>query len=818
MRLRNSENMSLSLDIKPAQSPQYSAYCGQSANPDLRMFVQSRANNMAPLAPDTLPKSQLVQRSGPLYEVHSYWSKKPYLAIQRFILHYTRPKDVVLDPFCGCGSTIQAALSTGRHGIACDLSPSATHITANSLQRVDQNAFHNEVRKITTALQKQVAPLFSCRHNGSLAIISSIVRSEQAQCIKCLKYFVILEPHTTTARQKCPYCKEGFSTRSQSVKFGPSVIVAVELRDSWNAKRGKLIWLNEGDGTLDFLVNDHQAHLQAESIRQHLTQRVPQRLLDLGGRLQTTGSTTIGLLHEDRALCALVMIKECIASIDDPLLKGKILLAFTGILTNCSKLYRFREGGGGGPMGAYYVPPIRRELNPLLAWSDKLATIASSLDAVGSWQGHDAIVSTQSSDRMDIPSNSIDYVFTDPPYADTMPFGDLNFIWDSWLGAIGNREEEAIGTNWRDRMAAIFKEVYRVLKPGACCSVCYHDTSEGTWADLLDVMAEAGFRVVVGKDVLYIETTAKAYQQTVADKVVKRDHVVNFVKLVNDAVTFPGVSTATAVDSFASTVQSMIRDYLTESPGATKDRIYDYVIARLMREERLEPHDFEKLLGNVADEVQQPVKEDLFRNREPDLWGSHIQSRWYLKETADQVDHAEQAKEDAAAARLSKFIGEYLKKTPELEGVHYSDLFEQYLPVHDKPRRLLADWLVEYFIKTASGTWRLPDKEEVQQLAKLRETGTLRRIKRFANALIEGVPVRDKDRPGNDVDLLDWLRQCRRAGLYEQGKAIYEKGGLNSANLTDEQQIEAEDDYRICARRGSTEEAKPKRQRRKRAG
>jgi hypothetical protein len=37
---------------------------------------------------------------------------------------------------------------------------------------------------------------------------------------------------------------------------------------------------------------------------------------------------------------------------------------------------------------------------------------------------------------------------------------------------------------------------------------------------------------------------------------------------------------------------------------------------------------------------------------------------------------------------------------------------------------------------------------------------------------------------------------------------------LNLANLTDEQQIEAEDDYRICARRGSDEEAKPKKQRR----
>src|SRR4029078_6824860 len=126
----------------------------------------------------------------------------------------------------------------------------------------------------------------------------------------------------------------------------------------------------------------------------------------------------------------------------------------------------------------------------------------------------------------------------------------------------------------------------------------------------------------------------------------------------------------------------------------------------------------------------------------------------------------------------------------------YSDLFEQYLPIADKPRRLLADWLPEYFFKTSSGTWRpaADDKEREQKIA-LRQTGTLRRIKRFANALIDGVPVRDKDRPGSDVDLLDWLRQCRRADLYEQGRAIYEKGGLNLANLDDEQQIEAEDNY-----------------------
>ena len=62
---------------------------------------------------------------------------------------------------------------------------------------------------------------------------------------------------------------------------------------------------------------------------------------------------------------------------------------------------------------------------------------------------------------------------------------------------------------------------------------------------------------------------------------------------------------------------------------------------------------------------------------------------------------------------------------------------------------------------------------------------------------------------------VNWPRQCRPAGLYEQGKAIYEKGGLNLANLTDEQHIQAEDDYRICVRRGRDEETKPKKRQRK---
>ncbi|MGA7496787.1 MAG: hypothetical protein WBX00_08675 [Isosphaeraceae bacterium] len=396
-------------------------------------------------------------------------------------------------------------------------------------------------------------------------------------------------------------------------------------------------------------------------------------------------------------------------------------------------------------------------------------------------------------------------------------------MWESWLDFDTTWHDEEIIVNevrgkssadWAALMKKALAECFRVLKPGRWLSLCYHDTSEGTWALVQDIMAEVGFVLDKTDSALFIDTGQKSYNQLTADKSTKRDLVLNFRKpKAGEFVITRLIDGRT----FAELGTQVLRDFLTSHPGATKDRIYDELVSRMVQAGKMEAHDFNALLRSVAEEVQEPIRENLFDYKEPDLFGSHVHSRWYLKETADQVDQAEQAKEDEAAGRLSEFIGDYLKKKPELEGVHFSNLIEKvyFFPEECRTRRPFQDWLPEYFIKTPSGTWRLPAKEEAEQLATLRESGTLRRIKRFANALIDGVPVRDKDRPGSDVDLLDWLRQCRRAGLYEQGRAMYEKGGLNLAHLTDEQQIEAEDDYRICARRGGEQESKPKKRQRK---
>ena len=116
----------------------------------------------------------------------------------------------------------------------------------------------------------------------------------------------------------------------------------------------------------------------------------------------------------------------------------------------------------------------------------------------------------------------------------------------------------------------------------------------------------------------------------------------------------------------------------------------------------------------------------------------------------------------------------------------------------------MQEWLPEFFFKTEEGTWRPPaTAEERQQKAALRTGGTLRRIKRFAKALLDGVPPHERDRPPNPATAADWLRQCRRAGLYELGRAIYEKGGFDFEVLEEESYMTLEEDYQLCVRRSS---------------
>jgi len=829
------------------------SYAGDKPNPNLRKFVEENATPYAPKtdAYDVAAFNHPIEttKATAIYNMHVYWSKKPHTAIRQYIQHYTKPGDIVLDPFCGSGGTALAALLDKRRAVAIDRSPAATFIAKNHCSAVDPDELRSAFEEVKRTIREEIDWLYETRCNrcGGKATTGYTVYSQVFQCPRCLSKVPLYDCKTETVQTAdgksksvsvCSCCRaNGFIEviRPQDEKFGAVPVKVVyhceagcrptrDVRERNDPSDEKRSCFEEDDlGKIREIESKEIPHWYP----QHRMMNEESDTKPWGEEWrQGRNFRTVAELFTRRNLWALATIRDAIDTVENSTVRDALMLGFSGTILSSSRMYREQKRAIAN--GTYYIPQISRELVVENGFEYKVQTqLTLAYEELAEIEAGDACVSTQSSvDLSAIPANSIDYIFTDPPYAEKVQYGELNFVWEAWLDFDTRWHDEEIIVNnvrgitqadWADRMRRVMSECHRVLKPGRWLSLCYHDTSEGTWALVQDIMAEVGFVVDKSESTLFIDTGQKSYNQLTADKATKRDLVLNFRKPKEASTHF----VARIVDgrTFTEVARQVIRDYLTAHPGTTKDRIYDELVSRLVHSGKMEAHDFGALLRSMADEVQEPIKKNLFENRDPDLFGGHIHSRWYLKETADEVDQAEQAKEDAAASRLEAFIKKHLQKHPEAEGVHYSDLFEHYLPITDKPRRLLADWLPEYFFKTMAGTWRPPaDEEEREQKATLRQTGVLRRIKRFANALIDGAPVRDKDGPGGDRTLADWIRQCRRAGLYEQGRALYERGGLILDHLDEAEQLDVEEDYRICVRRGASEETKPKQRRRKTRG
>lgn len=70
-----------------------------------------------------------------------YQTQKPVGVIERILQTSTKPGDVVLDPFCGCGTTIHAAQKLGREWIGIDI----TYLAINLIKRRLKDAFGEEI-------------------------------------------------------------------------------------------------------------------------------------------------------------------------------------------------------------------------------------------------------------------------------------------------------------------------------------------------------------------------------------------------------------------------------------------------------------------------------------------------------------------------------------------------------------------------------------------------------------------------------------------------------------------------------------------------
>jgi len=128
----------------------------------------------------------------------------------------------------------------------------------------------------------------------------------------------------------------------------------------------------------------------------------------------------------------------------------------------------------------------------------------------------DMLIANHTSEHLDeVPNGSIDFVVTDPPYADNVMYSELADYFYVWLRqalkddypnferGVVDDSREAVHNPGRGRdgdfysivLGNIFAEAGRKLKPGGRMSFTFHHSGEEAWSQLEESLVRGGFVV-----------------------------------------------------------------------------------------------------------------------------------------------------------------------------------------------------------------------------------------------------------------------------------------------------------------------------------
>ncbi|MGH8542738.1 MAG: DNA methyltransferase [Gammaproteobacteria bacterium] len=152
--------------------------------------------------------------------------------------------------------------------------------------------------------------------------------------------------------------------------------------------------------------------------------------------------------------------------------------------------------------GVLYISGLPVEKNVFLGLRRKLKTIREAFVALRDLEGQ-VEVRQGSSTRTNLADESVDYVFTDPPFGGNIPYSEVNFISEAWLGRSTHTRDEAVVSStqtkdieaYQSLLTKAFQEMRRILKPTGKVTVVFHSTQADVWQALVNAYCAAGFGV-----------------------------------------------------------------------------------------------------------------------------------------------------------------------------------------------------------------------------------------------------------------------------------------------------------------------------------
>jgi len=510
-------------------------------------------------------------KQDPIYKVHAYHTKVPPRAIVRYILHYTRPGDIVLDAFCGSGMTGVAAQLCGtqdisfrakveaewktthnqklewgaRYAILCDLSPVATSIAANYNLPLNADEFERTALELIESARQATRHLYSV--DTTKPPLNYAVWSQIFSCPQCSTKLNFMELAFQPKEKKvknsfaCPFCGRELTKRDLDKylesEYDPlrqslhrHVVHELYLVSRGERRHSKLERATASDFELLKRSVDHPLPRSVPFLR------LPLERMYHGSRLGPKGIEYVHDLYFRRQLITLAEIWSRTADISSPRLRSGLRFLIDQAFLSASRLSRYPQLSPLG--GVYYLPSMIAENEPLGWLESKLPRLVSFFASAITKLGQ-VIISTNSASQIPgLPDNSIDYVFTDPPFGENIFYSDLNFVVEAWYGVFTAVDAEAIVDKpkhkglreYKQMMYQAFQEYHRVLKPGHWITVVFHNSNNAVWNAIQEAMLEAGFIVA---DVRTLDKQQHSYRQATSNAV-KQDLIISAYKPLDE--------------------------------------------------------------------------------------------------------------------------------------------------------------------------------------------------------------------------------------------------------------------------------------------
>ncbi len=250
-----------------------------------------------------------------------------------------------------------------------------------------------------------------------------------------------------------------------------------------------------------------------------LRRRPVQDWYPAGQRLPSNADVeTVEELFTPRMLHGLARLRAAILDVRDLRSRDLLLMAFSATLARINRTFlsttNRAESRGGSAIFSIYRYKVAADVIELPLWDQFARRVSRLLDAkretnllIGDFfdERQTARFIHGSATRLDahVPPESIDYIYTDPPYGGNIAYLDLSMMWSAWLGfqiSLRDRSDEVIEGGelrksrevYEELLAASLHQMATALKPGRWLSVVFAHRDTAYWDTLVNACAKAG--------------------------------------------------------------------------------------------------------------------------------------------------------------------------------------------------------------------------------------------------------------------------------------------------------------------------------------